>query len=40
MIAIIQSISGDSYVDFMWRSDGTCKYVRVDNSSYAYPKKP
>lgn len=33
MIDVIRSISSESYIYFMWNTDGTCNYVLVENSS-------
>jgi hypothetical protein len=34
MIDIIGSISGDSIVGFGWSTEGTCRYVSVQQASY------
>ena len=33
LIEVIRSISPESYIYFVWNTDGTCNYVLVENSS-------
>ncbi len=39
-MAVAQSVSGDSFVEFSWNSSGTCTFVEVINTSYVPPKQP
>lgn len=36
-LAVIRSISSESYIFFQWNTDGTCSYVFVENSSRFKP---
>ena len=33
LIDVIRGIGSESYIYFVWNPDGTCNYVRVENSS-------
>lgn len=37
IVQSIRSISAESNISFSWNSDGTCRYVLVDNNSYFKP---
>ena len=38
LVAVAASANSDSYVDFGWDDDGTCRYIRIINSSEYRPK--
>jgi hypothetical protein len=38
LVAVAASANSDSYVDFGWNDDGTCRYIRIINGSQYRPK--
>lgn len=40
LLLAVQSLSGDSLLQFKANADGTCAYIYVTNASYWEPKKP
>ena len=39
-MAVAQSVSGDSFLEFSWNSSGTCTFIESEAVSYYPPKQP